>query len=147
MVLCRAKTKTCYSVFSSGTSKRFAYSSSRDSCSGSRYVKFTHHLLHSPCPCRMTAISQPCWPYHVNNRLNNECYRAFKNRARSSSAITACNLSAFLPVSFETAIAFCIAFSNNVIKYYHSHYRQYILRFTQSVLICEKIYLVVGGTR
>lgn len=30
MVLCRAKTKTCYSVFSSGTRKRFAYSSSRD---------------------------------------------------------------------------------------------------------------------
>ena len=30
MVVCRSKTKTCYSVISSGTRKRFAYSSSRD---------------------------------------------------------------------------------------------------------------------
>jgi hypothetical protein len=54
-------------------------------CSGSRYVKFTHQLLHTPCLCRMTAVSQPCWPYRVNNRLNNECYWAFKSRARGVS--------------------------------------------------------------
>jgi hypothetical protein len=30
----------------------------------------------------MTAVSQPCWPYHVNNRLNNECYWASKSSSR-----------------------------------------------------------------
>ena len=116
-------------------------------CSGSRYVKFTHQLLHTPCLCRMTAISQPCWPYHVNNRLNNECYWAFKSRARGSLDITVCILSAFRPVSFETDIAFCIAVSNNCIKRYHIRYRQYVLHFAQSVLIRGKRYLGVGGRR
>jgi hypothetical protein len=50
-----------------------------------------------------------------------------------SPDITVSILSAFLPVSFGIDIAFCIAISNNDIKGYYLHYRQYALHFAQSV--------------
>jgi len=137
MVLFRAKTKTCYSVSSPGTRKRFAYSSSRD-C-GVPVVA----MWSSPTSCYVHPVFV-AWPQSLN-RVDLTMWttvltmnvigllKVGRVGGGGSPDITVCILSAFRPFSLETDIAFCIAVSNNCIKGLHLHYRQYVLHFTQSV--------------